>query len=656
MSTASAPPVAGEAADASRLRAAATWPRRILGLAGATTALAFGATAVAAPVLLRIPAGVAGALLVRGTLLAAIAVTMVVFLSAIEVARHRWLLRSLAIGSRAIESADLEHLADVPRRLTVRLAAVGFACGVLVAASPFRPERLDGGRALSLGILVWSITAAACIPFVVLARAATSELFEIAPLEPLAQLVERIPPSRRARLRGQLRLLASLLVPVALAGLGGGLATHAHLRSLVEESRTRTAIAIARAALEPLEGDIDVSGRREAARIATSRGFAVAMLPLPLDLGVTEGRADDGRVVVGVPLDDGRATFVFATPIPTRAALVATLVALSGVAIAAVLAILLARALARDLHEATERMARLGTERVLSGTAGTRRARFAVVAELERATLDVAARFRVFAAAQERALEVREAARRTRGLLFASVSHDLKSPLNAILGFADLIDSMELEPDQRESLDIVRSRGRELLALIETILDAARIEAGQLRLVKQMVPVGELLGESARAARELAAGAGSSIAIDADPDLPQVPVDPTYAARALGALAAHALRASGKDGEVMLRASLTPDGQSLVIDIVHGAPAPPSARERLAMLARRTGPRGRGMALALSLAQRVLELHGGHVEVQGFGDDAEAVPTVRCMLSLSMEAPPRRSVTIPPLSAATRPR
>lgn len=656
-----------ETGDASRLRAAVTYPRRVVGLVVVTGLVAFAAMFGSAPVLLRIPGDVAGALVTRGAAIGAAAIVVLAVLATLEVGRHRWLLRSLAIGSRAIEASDLEQLADVPRRLTTMVASVGLVVGVLSAM--LRPERLDGGRAMSLVLLAWTVVAAACVPLVVLARAATSELFEIAPLEPVSQLVERIPPERRARLRGQIRLLASLLVPVMLAGLGGALATHAHLRSLVEDARTRTAIAIARAALEPLAGDIDASGRREAARVATARGYAVAMLPAALDLGVTEGRADDGRLVIGVPLDDGRATFVLATPVPRRAAGVAIAVASSGVLLAAGLGVLLARALSRDLFDATERIARLGTDRVLAGAPEPPRGRFRVVSDLERATLELAERFRVFAAAQERALDAREAARRTRGLLFASVSHDLKSPLNAILGFADLIDAMDLDPDQRESLDIVRSRGRELHALIETILDAARIEAGQLRLSKLPVPVHELLGEAARTARELAGG-GGGVVVDADPDLPDVPVDATHAARALGAFAAHAVRAAGKDAEIVLRASLSSDGASIVVDVVHAAPPPPSARERLAMLARRTGPRGRGMALALSLAQRVLELHGGSVEVHGergsIADDEASGPpsrpsgrdgpTIRTFLPLAAEAPPRRPLTIPPLSAGPAPR
>src|SRR5678815_287025 len=104
------------------------------------------------------------------------------------------------------------------------------------------------------------------------------------------------------------------------------------------------------------------------------------------------------------------------------------------------------------------------------GRLSVRPPRFSVIGELESAIERLAERFRVFARAQERAILAREAATRMRGLFFASVSHDLKSPLNAILGFAELVRLEPLTTGQAESLDVIARRGRELLALIETCL------------------------------------------------------------------------------------------------------------------------------------------------------------------------------------------
>ena len=168
-------------------------------------------------------------------------------------------------------------------------------------------------------------------------------------------------------------------------------------------------------------------------------------------------------------------------------------------------------------------------------------ARFAVVAGLGRSVEALAERFRVFAAAQERALTAKAASRRMKQLLFASVSHDLKSPLNAILGFAELVRDEPLSPSQRESLDMVAGRGRELLVLIETILDAARVEAGQLQLMPTAVDVDDLIADALSKARDLSGERQLEVIVEMARGIPPLNVDRTYASRAVGVLISHAM-------------------------------------------------------------------------------------------------------------------
>src|SRR4029077_18520784 len=176
-----------------------------------------------------------------------------------------------------------------------------------------------------------------------------------------------------------------------------------------------------------------------------------------------------------------------------------------GTAIAGGLGIALGHALGKDLRAATRDVRMLGTDAVLSGgTHVVRAARFRVVARLGTAIERLAARFRVFAQAQERAISARTATARMRGLFFASVSHDLKSPLNAILGFTELVRKSEtLSAGQSESLSLIDRRGRELLALIETILDAARVDAGQLSLVVDACDAHLMLAEAVAKGKDL---------------------------------------------------------------------------------------------------------------------------------------------------------
>src|SRR5690606_5747372 len=102
--------------------------------------------------------------------------------------------------------------------------------------------------------------------------------------------------------------------------------------------------------------------------------------------------------------------------------------------------------------------------------------RLRLIAELAGAIDALTVRFGVFAQAQEGAIRARSTAVRARGLFFASVSHDLKSPLNSILGFIQLVSMQPLSQGQQESVEAIETRARELPALIETILDAARVE------------------------------------------------------------------------------------------------------------------------------------------------------------------------------------
>jgi signal transduction histidine kinase len=246
-----------------------------------------------------------------------------------------------------------------------------------------------------------------------------------------------------------------------------------------------------------------------------------------------------------------------------------------------------------------------------------------MVSELGRAIEELTARFRVFAAAQERALDARAAAQRMRGLLFASVSHDLKSPLNAILGFAELLGQGALTNAQRESLSLISKRGRELLGLIETILDAARVEAGQLTLSARPMQVGRLVAEAVRKARELAGEGDAPVVVEAEGNLPTVPGDPAYATRALAVIVAQGLRTAAADPSARVttvRATLPArPGDKVCIDVEFGSRE--VTRDDLEMLfARQATGRGRGLTLGLSLARSVIELHGGAVEVEGARD------------------------------------
>jgi len=223
--------------------------------------------------------------------------------------------------------------------------------------------------------------------------------------------------------------------------------------------------------------------------------------------------------------------------------------------------------------------------------------------------------------------------------LFASVSHDLKSPLNAILGFAELLSREELSAQQRESLALISTRGRELLALIEAILDTARVEAGQLTLLPRDTEVATIVTDAVRKARDLAGESEREVVVEVADGLPTVYVDPAYVTRALAVIVAHAMRSAASDptaAVLRIRAARHAERDDRVlVDLEHTARGM-SAAELDGLFARRTTSRGRGLTLGLSLARSIFELHGGSVEVDGAADRA---PIVLCWLPIRPRAP-----------------
>jgi len=570
-----------------------------------------------------------------GTQLSLVALVGCALASLLRLRRHRELLRSLSAGSQPVRPQEISELAALPSAIAMRYFIICVIVGLVGLLPGVRPDKLDQGRAVSLLILAITIVGAASLIQYVLIRAATVRVLELGPIEPIATLLESQELHQIPRHRLLQKFLLAVVTPVALVGVGTVLITHAHLRTLTEQSRKNTALLLARIALDPGPGQAKADAREDAIAAAAQNGFLARITGPRREGETTFSREADGELVLSVPVDDGQADVRFSADLDPSVTTGGTVIALSFGLLAALFGVLIGRGLSADLLLATHRVRLRGTDSVLRGaTQIARPARFHLVARLGRAIEVLAERFRIFAGAQERALEAQEAAQRMRGLLFASVSHDLKSPLNAILGFAELLSREELMTNQRESLALIRNRGRELLALIESILDTARVEAGQLTLMPRGTDVASLATEAVRRARELAVDAQHEVIIEVAEGLPEVPTDPAYITRAIAVIIAHGIRTAAGDPTsrgVRVRAMIAADvGPFVRIDVELGTRNTTPA-ELEALFARRATSRGRGLTLGLSLARSIIELHGGTVKVEGTPDGA---PFVQCFLPL----------------------
>ncbi len=522
--------------------------------------------------------------------------------------RHWFVLRALTLGSRTIEPFEMDALTGEVWGATARW--IGAPLVALVPVVVWRPTTMDVTTVASVALLAAIIVAAASLPLHVLVRGAFVEAIELADPALMREVVDQAERRGATSRRVARRLLAALATPVAFVALGSALIANAHLRRADERQREETARALARAALDLGPGVVATAGLDEALEVAEDLGFSARVIAESGEYRVA--RTPAGKTELTAPLDAGRARVVFSGSTVPVLSLVSILIVVLVVVTAGGLGLTLGRALSEDLRNAASGVRGLATSSKRRRL--DRSARFRVVAELGAAIERLAVRFRIFSRAQRQAIRAQEAATQMRGLFFASVSHDLKSPLNAILGFSELIRQAEpLTDDQIESLTQIERGGRELLALIETVLDAARVEAGQLSLVREPVPIDELFSQAIRIGHDL----GGRYDVAVVEDLPSrdlvVQVDRIRMSRALATFVGQALRTT-RDVPVRVSARHGPcDTAILQVEIPTGAAG--NQLVQTILDPSRHGNEPRGLALALGLARSVVELHGGKVEL-----------------------------------------
>lgn len=214
-------------------------------------------------------------------------------------------------------------------------------------------------------------------------------------------------------------------------------------------------------------------------------------------------------------------------------------------------------------------------------------------------------------------------AQRLKTRFMAYMSHDLRSPLNAILGFSDMLmaGGEPLNLEQRESLQIVRHAADDLLRLVAEVLDSARLEAGKLKFVSAYVSVATLLSAAVGSARRNADALGVEVETSVEPGVPAVYVDAARMQQALVGLILHLAHASPHGSAIAIRVSraVGPPGPSAQVRVFVDAPGMtvPADPEQL-FQAFRVGRRPSGMhmgglGLGLSLARALVEAQGGAI-------------------------------------------
>jgi signal transduction histidine kinase len=201
----------------------------------------------------------------------------------------------------------------------------------------------------------------------------------------------------------------------------------------------------------------------------------------------------------------------------------------------------------------------------------------------------------------------------------ANMSHDLRSPLNSILGFSELLLrglEGQTTQGQRTLLAGVHAKGAQLLRLLTEILDTARVESGKMELARQPALLTELVTQAVQEARRgRPIAAGERVEIDLQAGIPPIYVDPLRMTQALTHLINYALdRSRGADVTLRLRDGEVGDVRTFVVELEHEGGHTCGEDPRLFEGFRKI-PGTDGLHLALPLARRLIELHGGTMDV-----------------------------------------
>jgi two-component system sensor histidine kinase/response regulator len=223
-------------------------------------------------------------------------------------------------------------------------------------------------------------------------------------------------------------------------------------------------------------------------------------------------------------------------------------------------------------------------------------------------------------------------AERLRDEFTAMIVHDLRSPLTAIIGFAELLAS-DLTESQRESCTgYITSSARQMLQMIADLLDLSRLAAESAPRRLAEVASSSLLQDTVALMTPLADGRNLTLKADVPADLPGLTADPSQLRQVLTNLLDNAIKFAAH--AVTVSAGTTADGLQITVD--DDGPGVPETEWPLLFevwhqsdLGHRSG---KGSGLGLAIAKRLVELHGGTLQA-GRSDPGGLRMTIRLPLT-----------------------
>ena len=240
--------------------------------------------------------------------------------------------------------------------------------------------------------------------------------------------------------------------------------------------------------------------------------------------------------------------------------------------------------------------------------------------------------------------------------LLAVCSHDLRSPLNGILGFADmLLEKDYLEPEDKEGLDHIKASGNILLSLINDILDLSKAKAETVKLKMEPIEIFNVIKTSIRSLKQMAAGKGQEIQVSNQCEGAVILGNAGGLGRVFNNLLSNAIKFTPENGTIRIEIEPFPEDWIWVKVMDSGIGIPEDKIPYLFDQFTKTSQIGtsgeQGTGLGMSIVKEVLEKHGVAIEVES---EVQKGTCFNLHFALSKESPVMNPVP-PSLGTSSKP-
>jgi two-component system sensor histidine kinase KdpD len=240
---------------------------------------------------------------------------------------------------------------------------------------------------------------------------------------------------------------------------------------------------------------------------------------------------------------------------------------------------------------------------------------------------------------------------RLRNSLLSAISHDLRTPLAALVGLAETLALTRPPPtaEQLELAQAIRQSAMRMNALVNNLLDMARLESGAVRLNRQWQPLEEVVGSALAASAPSLAG--RPIGVSLADDLPLLHLDAVLMERVFVNLLENAAKYTPAGSRIDLAAQVV--GPDLRVTVADDGPGLPPGQEEALFEKFARGERESatpGVGLGLAICRAIVEAHGGRIGVEAATGDVRGA---RFSFTLPLGSPPAMPLPEEAASAAS---